>query len=64
MSQSISAAEGTTQSSRAKAPPGKGILLEGSLKGQGIDVGGASHFLQGEMKLERERPDQFLVAES
>ena len=52
------------QTSRAKAPPGKGILLEGSLKGQGTDVGGASHFLQGEMKLECGRPSQLLVADS
>lgn len=64
MSQSISAAEGTTQNSRTKAPPGKGILLEGSLKGQGIDIGGVSHFLQGEMKLERGRPGQLLEEES
>ena len=63
MSQSISAA-GATQRGRAQAPPGKGILLEGSLKGQGIDTGGASHLRQGEMKLKLGRPGQLLVAES
>lgn len=34
--------------------------MEGSLKGQDIDVGGLSHFLQGEIKVKLGRPGQFL----
>ena len=42
-----------------RTPPGKGILLEGGLKGQDIDVGGLSHLLQGEIKAKLGRPGQF-----
>lgn len=52
--------KGLLGEAETRTPPGRGILLEGSLKGQDIDVGGLSHFLQGEIKVKLGRPGQFL----